>query len=95
MGHKQSDLDSFGASLAVAKFVKAFEKYAYVIVDENSLEEKTGNIARRLMAEDLYKGKIISPAKAIDLIDEDALLICVDNHKPALAISEELLDKAE
>ena len=93
MGHKQSDLDSFGASLAVAKFVKAFEKYAYVIVDENSLEEKTGNIARRLMAEDLYKGKIISPAKAIDLIDEDALLICVDNHKPALAISEELLDK--
>ena len=66
-----------------------------MIVDENSLEEKTGNIARRLMAEDLYKGKIISPAKAIDLIDEDTLLICVDNHKPALAISEELLDKAE
>ena len=95
MGHKQSDLDSFGASLAVAKFVKAFEKDAYVIVDENSLEEKTGNIARRLMVEDLYKGKIISPAKAIDLIDEDTLLICVDNHKPALAISEELLDKAE
>ena len=53
MGHKQSDLDSFGASLAVAKFAKAFEKDAYVIVDENSLEEKTGNIARRLMAEDL------------------------------------------
>ncbi len=47
------------------------------------------------MAEDLYKGKIISPAKAIDLIDEDALLICVDNHKPALAISEEVFDKAE
>ena len=40
MGHKQSDLDSFGASLAVAKFAKAFEKDAYVIVDENSLEEK-------------------------------------------------------
>ena len=36
MGHKQSDLDSFGASLAVAKFAKAFEKDAYVIVDENS-----------------------------------------------------------
>ena len=48
-----------------------------MIVDENSLEEKTGNIARRLMAEDLYKGKIISPAKAIDLIDEDTYL-CVD-----------------
>ena len=58
MGHKQSDLDSFGASLAVAKFAKAFEKDAYVIVDENSLEVKTGNIARRLMAEDLYKGKL-------------------------------------
>ena len=40
MGHKQSDLDSFGASLAVAKFAKAFEKDAYVIVDENSLEEQ-------------------------------------------------------
>ena len=58
MGHKQSDLEFFlETSLAVAKFVKAFEKDAYVIVDENSLEEKTGNIARRLMVEDLYKGK--------------------------------------
>ena len=38
---------------------------------------------------------ILSAETAIDLIDEDALLICVDNHKPALAISEELLDKAE
>ena len=38
---------------------------------------------------------ILSAETAIDLIDEDALLICVDNHTPALAISEELLDKAE
>ena len=95
MGHKQSDLDSFGASLAIKKFVDAFEKQAYVILDESSLEEKTGNIARKLMKEDMYKGSIISPMKAMDLINEETLLICVDNHKPTLAISEEVIDKAD
>lgn len=95
MGHKQSDLDSFGASLAIKKFVDAFEKQAYVILDESSLEEKTGNIARKLMKEDMYKGSIIPPMKAMDLINEETLLICVDNHKPTLAISEEVIDKAD
>lgn len=95
MGHKQSDLDSFGASLAIKKFVDAFEKKAYVILDESSLEEKTGNIARKLMKEDMYKGSIIPPMKAMDLINEETLLICVDNHKPTLAISEEVIDKAD
>ena len=55
MGHKQSDLDSFGASLAVAKFAKAFEKDAYVIVDENSsviLNDFPERIIYRLLDED-------------------------------------------
>ena len=47
------------------------------------------------MKEDMYKGSIISPMKAMDLINEETLLICVDNHKPTLAISEEVIDKAD
>ena len=47
------------------------------------------------MKDDMYKGSIISPMKAMDLINEETLLICVDNHKPALAISEEVIDKAD
>ena len=35
---------------------------------------------------------ILSAETAIDLIDEDALLICVDNHKP---IDEDLAEKVQ
>lgn len=95
MGHLQSDLDSFGSSLALAKFVGAYEKDAYVVLDENSLEEKTASVVKTLLNDDMYKKMIISPAKALDIIDDNTLLISVDNHKPALAISETLLDCTE
>ena len=41
MGHKQSDFDSFGASIAMYAMCKAYGKKTYIIIDYDSLEEKT------------------------------------------------------
>lgn len=92
MGHKQSDFDSFGASLAIAMMAKAYERDAFVIVDFNSMEEKTLAVAKDLKNDPAYKDMLISPAKAFEIEKEDTLLISVDNHKPSLAISDVLLD---
>lgn len=92
MGHKQSDFDSFGASIAIATLAKAYETEANIVLDFNSLEEKTANIAQRLRNEEKYKNLFVSPVRALEIAEENSLLIVVDNHKPSLAISDVLLD---
>ncbi|MEG0366885.1 MAG: hypothetical protein RR585_08615 [Coprobacillus sp.] len=45
MGHKNSDLDSFGASLGVAKIAQGYGKPANIILDFDSIEQKTKEVA--------------------------------------------------
>ncbi|MCD7839438.1 MAG: DHH family phosphoesterase [Erysipelotrichaceae bacterium] len=95
MGHKNSDLDSFGASLGVAKIAMAYDKKASVVVDFDSIEEKTRNVANIFRNDDRYKGLIVSPIDALEKADKKTLLIVVDHHKPSLSISNQLLDKVK
>lgn len=92
MGHKQSDFDSFGASIAIAALAKAYETDVHIVLDFNSLEEKTALVANRLRNQDKYKNLFISPVRALEIAKEDSLLVVVDNHKPSLAINNILLD---
>lgn len=92
MGHKQSDFDSFGASIAMYAMCKAYEKKVYIIIDNDSLEEKTAVIARNLQDDERYRGVFISPLRAQELTLEQTLLVIVDNHKPSLAIDYNILD---
>lgn len=93
MGHKNSDLDSFGASLGVAKIAQAYDKEAKIIVDFDSIEQKTKDIALMIKNHPNYKGMIISYIEAMEHVNKNTLLIVVDNHKPSLAISSGLLDR--
>ena len=45
MGHKNSDLDSFGASLGVAKLAQGYGKNAKIVIDFDSIEQKTKDVA--------------------------------------------------
>ena len=93
MGHKNSDLDSFGASLGVAKIAIAYGKKANIVVDFESIEKKTKDVATMIKNHDKYKGTIISYTEAMEHINKNTLLIVVDNHKPSLAISNALLER--
>lgn len=95
MGHKNSDLDSFGASLGVAKIAQGYGKDTKIIIDFDSIEQKTKNVAMMVKTNPKYKGMIISASEAIEHVVKDTLLIVVDNHKPSLAISNTLLDRVK
>lgn len=92
MGHKQSDFDSFGASIAMLAICRAHQKKANIILDFDSLEEKTGIVAKSLIEDERYRQVFITPARVAEYNHSETLLIVVDNHKPSLAISEEVLD---
>lgn len=92
MGHKQSDFDSFGASIAMYAICKAYGKKAHIIIDYDALEEKTGVIARSLRDDERYRGVFITPARINEFNHSSTLLVNVDNHKPSLAIDANALD---
>ena len=95
MGHKNSDLDSFGASLGVAKIAKAYGKKTNIVLDFDSIEQKTKNVANLVKSDERYKGLIVSYTEAMERIGKNTLLIIVDNHKPSLAISNALLERVK
>lgn len=95
MGHKNSDLDSFGASLGIARIAIGYGKNTKVILDFESIEQKTKEVAKMVRSRAEYKDLIISAIEAMEHETKDTLLIIVDNHKPSLAISRILLDRVK
>lgn len=91
MGHIISDFDSFGSSLAFYKICRTFTKNVHIVIDSNSLEEKVLPVYRELIEDPLYSEVFISPNTAVEMNRNGTLLINVDNHKPSLAISKDVL----
>lgn len=89
MGHKNPDLDSFGAALGIYRMAKIVGKEAFVVL---------GNYNDSMvdMIEDAKKTEeynFISADKALSLSDENSLIVVVDTHRPALVESMELVEK--
>ncbi|MGF7003407.1 c-di-AMP phosphodiesterase-like protein [Lachnospiraceae bacterium PF1-21] len=90
MGHKMTDVDSFGAAIGLYRAVAALEKTAYVVVDEISaslrpLFEIFDNNP------DYPKDMFITPEEAIDMADSKSLVIVVDTNRPQMTECPELL----
>ncbi len=93
MGHKNADLDSLGASIGLCKAVRSRGKDAYIAVDRT----KTGvrNIIDDFEKNKYYEDTFITPEQALNIYNQDTLLIVVDTHRPGMVESEELLIHSE
>lgn len=95
MGHNNSDMDSFGASVAAMKIAQAYEKPVNIVINPDSLEEKTEHVVLIANEDERYRDIIISPNEALENVTRDTLLIVVDHHKPSLTISNALLERVK
>lgn len=87
MGHKWPDLDCFGASIGAHRICESCEKETYIVIEEfNEALQRIYNQAKQI-----GKYQIISRERAIELCDENSLVIIVDTHRPNLVECEELL----
>ncbi len=90
MGHKNADMDSFGASIGIIKAVKSRGKKGYLVLPGPN--PAIINIYNRIKEEEPeYLNHIITPDDAIEKIDKTSLLVVVDNHKPSFTEEPELL----
>ena len=91
MGHKNPDMDCFGASMGINRVAKHMDKEAYIVLGEY-------NAALDAMAEDAKASAdftIISPERAQSLITPESMVIIVDTHRPMLVESMELVNMAK
>lgn len=95
MGHKMPDMDSIGSAIAILKVAEANDRVSHLIIDENQVDLSV----RRLMNEvkdqpELYK-KFLSPTEALELIDQDTLVVIVDTHVPSMVAEPKILEHAD
>ncbi len=94
MGHRNPDMDSIGSGIGVLRAIKNREKEGYLILKEENSSIR--NLLQKLKTDQAeLLENIISPEEAEDMIDRDSLLILVDNHKPSLTESPELVEMSK
>ncbi len=94
MGHRMTDVDSFGAAVGVCCIARALGKKASIVVNEVSTSVKP------LL--DLFKGgpdytddMIINSGQAIEIVGANTVLVVVDVNIPAITECPELLTKCK
>jgi c-di-AMP phosphodiesterase-like protein len=93
VGHKDTDMDALGASLAVKAMCDHLKKPSKVILDYADTEKRTRAAVSSLFSVEENKFNFIASAKAISLIDPKDLLIVVDVNNPDLVVGNNILFK--
>lgn len=92
MGHLNGDIDSLGSSLGIYRLAKTLEKEAYIV--NNTYGLSLENFVNTLRQEG-YNDVILDKNQAINMINENTVLIVVDTHKRSYVEVPELLEKTE
>lgn len=90
MGHRNSDMDAFGASLGVYRLCRLCDRDAHIVIS-------SVNTSLKLiydLAEESDNYSFINGEKAMSMIDEDCLVIVVDTHRQSYVDCVELLSMA-
>lgn len=93
MGHNNADLDSFGASVGLFKAVKSRDRNAYIVINKNVTGVR--EVIEDFEKNKFYEDSLITSEQALNIYNNDTLLIIVDTHRPGMVESVELLNHAE
>ncbi|NLJ78509.1 MAG: phosphoesterase [Tissierellia bacterium] len=94
IGHRNADMDSFGAAIGVIRAVRSRGKRGYLVL--SGPNPSIIHIYNRIkMEEPEYLDSIIPPDRAMEMMDESSLLVAVDNHRPSFTEKPELFQLAD
>ena len=91
MGHKNPDMDSFGAAVGLWSTIKQLGKNCNVIIDNDITAIEY--YINKLKSESKYDNLIISSSEAERLINERTLLIIVDVHNKGYVNNLSIVEK--
>lgn len=91
MGHSMQDVDSFGASIGIYRIAKALNKKAHIVINE--VTNSVRPFMQRFINDTEYEEDMfLKSQQAVEVVDNNTLLIIVDVNKPGMTECRELLD---
>ncbi len=91
MGHHSPDMDSFGAAVGVYRSVINRGKEAHIVLNE--VTDAIVNVYENFSGKPLYQ--FVDSKRALELLDDNTLVVVVDTHKPSLTECPELIERAD
>lgn len=94
MGHKLPDVDAFGAAIGVYRVAKTLGKKTHIVINETTTSVRP--LLDRILATEEYEQDIfLNSVEALDVADENTVVIVVDTNKPSFTECEGLLTKCK
>ncbi len=94
MGHRVGDMDSLGSSIGLYAIARSRGKNSYIVL--NTVNYALKNMYERMKKEEShYTEALISTEEALNLIDQNTLVVVLDTHRPSYTEAPEILSKAE
>ena len=94
VGHKNADADCVGAALCMSNIVISLGKPAYIIYKSGGVDSMINDVVSKYNDALLKKHVLISEDEALQLLDENTLVIMVDHHSKTQSNGLLVLDKA-
>lgn len=91
MGHRNMDIDCFGAAIGIWRVAMALDKKAHIIQGEINTSLKP--MVERFLTVDYPKDLFIGKEDVEEVIDENTMLVVVDVNRPSITEFPELLPK--
>ncbi|HIR27917.1 MAG TPA: DHH family phosphoesterase [Candidatus Choladousia intestinigallinarum] len=94
MGHKNTDIDSLGASVGVCRAALQAGKHAHICLGE--INSGIRPWVNALQASGDYEDNyILTHDQAIELTNQNTVVVVVDTNRPSMAECSELLDRTK
>lgn len=88
MGHRFPDMDAYGSAIGVYRAVLNRGKDAYIVLNE--VNDAILNVHNVFKDNDTYH--FIDTETALEMIEDDSLVVVVDTHRPSFTEAPELLE---
>lgn len=90
MGHAIGDVDSFGAGIGIYRIAKTLNKKAHIVINEVTTSVRP-LMTRFINNPDYEEDMFLKGEQAMDVVDNNTLLVIVDVNRPTYTECSELL----
>ena len=94
MGHKMTDVDSFGAGIGIYRAAAALQKKAHIVINDISVSVRP--LYEEFMKNSNYPDDLfVTSAEAKEMVDGNSMVVVVDTNRPKMTECEELLSRTK
>ncbi len=90
MGHKMSDIDSFGSAIGIYRIATSLNKKSHIVINE--VTSSVQPMMNRFLENPEYPDDLfLKGPQAAELVDNNTMLVVVDVNRPSITDAPELL----